>query len=177
MDSEMVELLTRTMGIKQNIEQIITDLSDWSILKEVNKGPEYYQGKLYYRDGEDGKVQIVSEIMMPWSMAEIAALSYEVDLFPKYLKTSDRQKVHLTANPVPLVIDFTNYISFPWPLDDRWTDIKSVTYIDSESICFSSYSHSKGDKEFFGEKLPKKPSGAERFVVNNTARLFKKSGD
>ena len=129
-------MLTRGDQIRSYIIDLIPKIGSWETIKVKN--PPGYEGKLYYRtDSNSGKVQIVTEIYMPWTMAEISALVYEADLTPQWVKASSRQTVKLTSNPVPYIVSSTNYITFPWPLNDRWGNNKSIAFVgDSiDNIC------------------------------------------
>jgi len=125
---EEVKLLKRSEEIRTFIEELIPQVGSWDTLKATN--PEGYQGKLFYKsDSSSGKLQVVTEIYLPWKMSEIAALVYEADLTPDWVKASDRQIVTLNSNPVPFVVSFQNLVSLPWPLDDRWGNSKGLAFV------------------------------------------------
>jgi hypothetical protein len=142
------------------------------------KHPDYH-GKLYFQDGEDGKIEVVSQITLPWSMEEIAAIMYETDLFTKWMKASDRQKVSVSMTPEPLIIGFENYITFPWPLEDRWANLISLTFMGEEEkdIVYTSFTYPKSKKLYLGSKVPRAPSGTTRFTIDESVRYFKQTED
>lgn len=136
LSSKQHEMLNKGDEIRTYMINLIPQLGSWEATKVKN--PPGYDGTLYYKkDSSSGKLQIVTEIYMPWKMSEIASLMYEADLTPKWVKASSRQTVKLTSNPMPYVISFTNYITFPFPLDNRWGNYKSIGFVGDnvDSIC------------------------------------------
>lgn len=87
LSSQEFEMLTKGDQIRSYIIDLIPKIGSWETVKVKN--PPGYEGKLYYRtDSNSGKIQIVTEIYMPWTMAEISALVYEADLTPQWVKAS-----------------------------------------------------------------------------------------
>jgi hypothetical protein len=171
-------MISKGDEIRTYMINLIPQLDSWDTMKVKN--PPGYNGTLYYKkDSSSGKLQIVTEIYMPWKMSEIASLMYEAELTAKWVKASSRQTVHLTSNPVPYVISFTNYITFPFPLDDRWGNYKSIGFVGDnvDSICQSIWSHSKDEKKFFGEEVAKKPSSCTTILNFQTIRYYKVAED
>lgn len=178
LSSQEFEMLTKGDKIRSYMEDLIPKIETWDANKV--KTPPGYDGTLYYKkDSSSGKIQIVTEIYMPWTMSEIAALVYEADLTPKWVKASSRQTVKLISNPVPYIVSSTNYITFPWPLDDRWGNNKSIAFVgDSiDSICQSIWSHPKKEHKFFGKKVASKPKDATTIINHQTIRYYKLAED
>ena len=126
-------------------------------------------------NASDGKIQVVTEIHMPWTLTEISALVYEADLTINWVKASSHQKVNLVSNPAPYVVSFENRIDFPWPLDDRWGNNKALAFVGEglDNVCQTTYSHPKHEHSFLGYKVAHKPKGVTELINKGGVRYYR----
>ena len=145
---------------------------DWEELKHKNCID--HKVKVFYKIGEDGRIQTIVQMDVPWDVVTLSALFLEPDLIPVWMDQNPEfiKKMEKLREPTPLTVGIAFLVPLKWPMWDRWMIMQSITFLDPLTGGIFNVSNSIDPKaqSWFEAAVPEQP---EKSVAVKANRIWK----